>query len=128
MPWVLNLTLVMHPFTVIAKDHHSHKVSPESQPSKGQPKNHQRAELKTIETSKIVVKVKGMVCAFCAQGIGKNFENQDEVKTTNVDLDTKEVTIEFKKGKSLPLARIKALVEDAGFSLDTASAEGSPRK
>lgn len=66
----------------------------------------------------ILIKVKGMVCAFCAQGIKKNFGKRDEVKATKVDLDKMEVKVSLKKGKSLSEKVIKSLVTDAGFSFD----------
>ena len=46
-----------------------------------------------------------MVCAFCAQGIKKNFNGRNEVKETKVDLDKMEVEVIFKKGKSLTQKR-----------------------
>jgi hypothetical protein len=31
-----------------------------------------------------------MVCGLCATGTGKTFESETEVKTVNIDLDTRE--------------------------------------
>ena len=76
----------------------------------------QKATLKKVGSDKLVIKVKGMVCAFCAQGIEKNFNKQKQVKTTKVNLETMEVTINLKKGASLPEPTIKKLVIDAGFA------------
>ena len=65
-----------------------------------------------------VIKVKGMVCSFCAQGIEKNFNaKKDIVKNTQVDLDTMSVTLTFHKGKSLPFSEIKKIIEGGGFNL-----------
>ena len=77
-----------------------------------------KAVLKKTSKNKLTVKVKGMVCAFCAQGIEKNFNKRKEVKKTKVDLDTMEVFIELNKGQSLTEKEIKEIVVDAGFSYE----------
>ena len=64
------------------------------------------------------VKVKGMVCAFCGQGLTKTFKSQAAVDTVDVDLDKKEVGLKMKDGKDLPDAEIATIIRDAGFNLD----------
>lgn len=76
------------------------------------------ASIISWEKGKITIKVKGMVCAFCAQGIEKNFTALKEVKTTKVDLDKMEVYIELNKGKSISKEVVKKTVIDAGFSFE----------
>ena len=75
----------------------------------------QSASIQSMDKSKLVVKVEGMVCAFCAQGIKKNFNALAEVKDTKVDLDTMEVTVMLKDGKSLAKAKIQEVITGAGF-------------
>jgi copper chaperone CopZ len=58
-----------------------------------------------------------MVCSFCATGIEKTFRAQSEVKSVNVDLENKLVTIETKQGRTLDDARIKKLLGNAGYSV-----------
>ena len=87
-------------------DHKKHKHE------KGHKMN---AGLKNLTPTNALVKVQGMVCAFCAQGIEKNFNKLEEVKSTKVDLDKMEVLIEFKKGKSIGEKKIKEVVTGAGF-------------
>ena len=65
--------------------------------------------------SSMVIKVKGMVCAFCAQGIKKNFNKKKEIKSTDVDLDKMQVTVHFEKGQTLSEKDIEKLVTDAGY-------------
>jgi len=65
----------------------------------------------------IKASVNGMVCAFCATGIEKTFKAQSEVKTVNVDLQKKLVTIETKEGKTIDDARLKKLIGNAGYSV-----------
>ena len=59
-----------------------------------------------------------MLCAFCAQGIKKNFNKKSEVESTKVDLDKMEVEIKLKEGKSLSEDAIKEVVTSAGFSFE----------
>lgn len=65
----------------------------------------------------IKASVNGMVCAFCATGIEKTFKAQPEVRTVNVDLQNKLVTIQTKEGQTLDDAKLKRLITNAGYSL-----------
>ncbi len=78
----------------------------------------QKASLQKQGKEKLLIKVKGMVCSFCAQGIKKNFNAREEVAETEVNLDKMEVLIKLKKGKSLSEKVIKGLVTDAGFKYE----------
>lgn len=88
-----------------SSDHHS----------KGHDHSKHQVSLKSKSKGKLVIRVKGMVCAFCAQGIEKNFNKQDQVKSTKVDLDKMEVTILLKPGKTLSENTLKSIVTSAGF-------------
>ena len=70
-----------------------------------------------VSADTIRATVNGMVCAFCATGIEKTFKSQPEVKTVNVDLESKLVTIETKQGQRLEDAKIKKLLGNAGYSV-----------
>lgn len=61
------------------------------------------------------VGVKGMVCAFCAQGIEKSFKKQPEVEKIKVSLENKYVLITFKDGQSMPHEKIATMLKDAGY-------------
>jgi periplasmic mercuric ion binding protein len=65
----------------------------------------------------IKASVNGMVCAFCATGIEKTFKAQSEVKTVNVDLQKKLVTIETKEGQTIDDAKLKQLIKNAGYAV-----------
>lgn len=86
------------------KEGHSHKEKPTM-----------NVGVKTIDNKGALIKVQGMVCAFCAQGVEKNFNKQDEVKETKVDLDKMEVFIRFEKGKQLNEKEIEKIVTGAGY-------------
>ena len=65
----------------------------------------------------IVVKVQGMVCDFCAQGVEKGFKENKEVKKVKVDLDKMEVELEFHEGKSLSDSVIEEKINSSGFTV-----------
>ncbi len=85
------------------------------------------AGMMRTKDGKVIVKVKGMVCAFCAQGIEKNFKGREEVKATKVDLDKMQVAITLKKGKNLKEEIIEKLITDAGFNYVGVVGKGSKK-
>jgi len=70
-----------------------------------------------VSADTIKATVNGMVCGFCATGIEKTFKAQPEVKTVDVDLENKLVTIQTKQGKTLEDSKIKKLLGNAGYSV-----------
>jgi len=75
-------------------------------------------QIAIAKTNLTTVKVQGMVCAFCAQGVTKTMNSQKEVKSTHVDLDSMEVHITYHEGKKLSDAALKKIIEDSGFKFD----------
>lgn len=69
----------------------------------------------TYAGEELRVGVKGMVCAFCAQGIEKSFKKQPEVEKIKVSLENNFIVITFKDGQIMPHFRIAALLKDAGY-------------
>jgi copper chaperone CopZ len=70
-----------------------------------------------VSADTIKATVNGMVCGFCATGIEKTFRAQPEVKTVDVDLENKLVTIQTKQGQTLDDSKIKKLLANAGYSV-----------
>jgi len=70
----------------------------------------------TASASEIKVKVKGMVCGFCAQGIDKKFSADSAIEDVKVDLESQTVTLALKDGKDLEDGEIRAILRDAGFT------------
>lgn len=66
---------------------------------------------------KIVVKVNGLVCDFCARATEKVFGQREEVAGVKVDLDSGEVTIAVKPGQKLDDETISKLILDAGYNV-----------
>lgn len=124
MKLVVILVLVFSGFVASSKEdaHKKHKEEnhKHTDHQHDSDKNHdhssQKAEVKRVQKDQINIKVNGMVCAFCAQGVEKNFAAQKEVKKTVVDMDSMTVQIYFKKGQFLPESKIKKLIVDAGFA------------
>jgi copper chaperone CopZ len=71
----------------------------------------------TAAADTIKATVNGMVCGFCATGIEKTLRAQPEVKTVDVDLENKLVTIQTKAGQTMDDAKIKKLLGNAGYSV-----------
>ncbi|MGE3683777.1 MAG: heavy-metal-associated domain-containing protein [Bdellovibrionales bacterium] len=65
----------------------------------------------------ITVQVKGMVCAFCAQGIEKKFKALSEVSSVKVSLASKKVELETKEGKDVTDDQIKKIVKKSGYDV-----------
>jgi copper chaperone CopZ len=65
----------------------------------------------------INVKVNGLVCSFCAQGIKNRFLELKEVKTVNVSLGKKTVTLELKPNAVLSDQTIAETVNKAGYTM-----------
>lgn len=63
------------------------------------------------------VKVNGMVCSMCAQGIEKKFNSEPSVKSLKVNMDEKLVTIHTHEGQSLADETIKKLISEAGYNV-----------
>ena len=70
-----------------------------------------------VSADTIRATVNGMVCGFCATGIEKTFRAQPEVKTVDVDLENRLVTIQTKQGQTLDDSKIKKLLGNAGYSV-----------
>lgn len=63
------------------------------------------------------VSVNGMVCSFCAQGIKKKFSAHPSIAKCEVDLDKKEVSLEFKKEKTISDDEIKNMIKESGYEV-----------
>lgn len=73
--------------------------------------------ISTFAGEKIDVTVKGMVCAFCSQGITKKF-NEEGVKSVNVDLGKHLVSLELKDDQKLPNDKIEKILKDSGYGVE----------
>lgn len=65
----------------------------------------------------IHIGVDGLICAFCAKGLEKNFNAQPQTQTIDVDLDKGLVTVVTKKDATIDDAVITKIITDSGFKL-----------
>ena len=71
------------------------------------------------EPRTIEMKVDGLVCAFCAQGISKKFRKMEATDDVFVSLENGLVAVALKPGKDLSDQDLRATLTDAGYSLKT---------
>lgn len=65
----------------------------------------------------IKVKVNGLVCSMCAQGIQKKFSKTPDVTGITVNLDEKLVKIAVKDGATVSDAEITKNIQEAGYNV-----------
>lgn len=65
----------------------------------------------------ITVKVSGMVCSMCAQGIKKKFSKIEFIKDINVNLDDKLVHIKTEDGHDISDQQINDVIKEAGYNV-----------
>lgn len=71
----------------------------------------------TLFAKEINIKVNGMVCSMCAQGIQKKFSKLPEVKEIKVDLDNKIVAINTKGDLDISNERLTEIILEAGYNV-----------
>lgn len=77
--------------------------------------------ISAFATTTMSLKVNGLVCAFCAQGIEKRMKALPETAAVSVDLKKKLVLVQAKEGKTLNEKLIKEEIVDSGFEVVSAS-------
>ena len=65
----------------------------------------------------IQMRVKGLVCAFCAQGIEKKLLKMPATADVYVSLEQKMVAVALKDGQHIPDATLVKALTDAGYSV-----------
>jgi copper chaperone CopZ len=79
------------------------------------------ASAETIE-----MKVHGMVCGFCAQGIEKSLRKHPATRDVLVSLENKLVVVQTRDGQGIPDAVLAKAIEDAGYDLKQISRSQRP--
>lgn len=64
-----------------------------------------------------IVKIEGMVCTSCVEGVEAHLKKAPEVESASVDLRSNTATVSFIKGKSLSDEAIKRIIADAGYEV-----------
>ena len=65
----------------------------------------------------IEMKVHGMVCGFCAQGIEKILRENPATEGVEVNLDEKRVVVTTKSGADITDAQLTKAIKDAGYDV-----------
>ena len=60
------------------------------------------------------IKVEGMSCGHCQMRVKKAVESVEGVQKADVNLQSKQVTLEYDEGKA-SLEKIKAAIKEAGY-------------
>lgn len=74
------------------------------------------AAVKSGDT-RILARVNGLVCDFCAQSIRKTLMKEPGVTQVQVDLSAKQVTVDLARGSKLEEARLGNLLKAAGYDM-----------
>jgi len=71
--------------------------------------------------STIEMKVFGMVCGFCAQGIEKSLRSHAATADVVVNLENKLVVVRTHEGQDIPDGELRKLITSAGYDLKAIS-------
>ena len=74
----------------------------------------------------IEMKVDGLVCAFCAQGIEKTFRKNPSVTDVVVSLEDKLVAVEVAPGVDMTDQELRNTLKDAGYDIKVIERTRSP--
>ena len=74
----------------------------------------------------IEMKVNGLVCAFCAQGIEKTFRKNPVVTDVVVSLEDRLVAVEVTPGKDIPDDELRKALTDTGYDVKEISRTQTP--
>jgi len=69
------------------------------------------------QASTIEMKVFGMVCGFCAQGIESNLRKNPAVTDVQVSLEKQLVVVKTRDGQDVTDAALEKAITDAGYDL-----------
>ena len=79
------------------------------------------AHAETIE-----MKVYGLVCGFCAQGIEKTLRKNPATEDVFVSLEDKLVAVATRKGQDIPDAELRKALSDSGYDVKAITRSDTP--
>ena len=71
----------------------------------------------TANAGTIEMKVFGMVCGFCAQGIESNLRKNPGITDVQVSLEKQLVVVQTRDGADVPDTALQKAITDAGYDL-----------
>lgn len=78
------------------------------------------------QASTIEMNVKGLVCAFCAQGIEKKLRKLAATADVVVSLEERLVAVALKDGQDIPDAELRKALTDAGYTVTAIQRTDTP--
>src|SRR5580658_1307886 len=80
----------------------------------------------SVQAATIEMKVNGLVCAFCAQGIEKQLRKFPATADVVVSLEQKLVAVALKDGQDIPDAELRRALTNAGYTVKTIERTQTP--
>lgn len=80
----------------------------------------------TAEAGTIEMKVNGLVCGFCAQGIEKTLRKNPATADVVVSLENKLVAVATKEGQDISDADLKKALTDSGYDVRSIARTQTP--
>jgi mercuric ion binding protein len=65
------------------------------------------------------ISLRGLVCAYCAQGLSKNFKKHPEIENVEIRLNHHDALLTFKSGQSLSESQLRQIVKDSGLDAES---------
>ncbi len=78
--------------------------------------------------SQVRIVLKGLVCAYCAQGFERTLARHPEIESVRVRLGSHDAVIAFRAGASLSEAQLREAAEEAGLGVASVVADGVVRE
>jgi copper chaperone CopZ len=80
----------------------------------------------SAQAATIEMKVSGLVCAFCAQGIEKQLRKFPATADVAVSLEQKLVAVALKDGQDIPDAELRRALTNAGYTVKSIERTETP--
>lgn len=80
----------------------------------------------SVQAATIEMKVNGLVCAFCAQGIEKQLRKFPATADVVVSLEQKLVAVALKDGQDIPDAELRRALTNAGYTVKSIERTHTP--
>jgi copper chaperone CopZ len=79
-----------------------------------------------VAADTIEIKVNGLVCAFCAQGIEKTLRDYAATADVVVSLENRLVAVATREGQDIPDAELKKALTEAGYTVKSIARTPTP--
>jgi len=79
-----------------------------------------------VRAATIEMRVDGLVCAFCAQGIEKKLRKLPATADVLVSLEQRLVAVALKDGQDIPDSELRNALKNAGYTVTTIERNDTP--